>query len=242
MAVIPEERAAFRQCFRAGSKDEDRRSCETFCQTPISVIAKAFKCEPFQLRSAANMFPESWIESDFLNEFYVMDVVLNRALAPAATDNENKKGDNDMGKSLDFDYNIVRPVVLYRAEHLGPEKDYLYRAAILFLPQCRVFYCHREHCGRGVGVPGTLTADDMSWLRLQRKVTDCGRGVSYTFSSDSFVKRFLLRYRGIVHFILTDVPGVASSTRTAACLPGEFLLGEAPFPAEPSGVQGHSVP
>jgi len=207
MAVIPEERAAFRQRFRAGSKDEDGRCCETFCQTPISVIAKAFECEPFQLRSAADMFPESRIQSEFLNEFYIMDVVLNRAPAPAATDNENTKGDKDNGKSLDIDYDIVRPVVSYEAEDLGPEKDYLYRAAILFLPQCGAFYCHRERRGRDVGVPGTLTAHDMSWLRLQRKVTDRGRGVSYTFGSDSFVKRFFTEVTGHRAFDSDGRPG-----------------------------------
>jgi hypothetical protein len=126
IAVIPEERAALRQCFRAGSKDEDGRCCETFCQTPISVIAKAFECEPFQLRSAADMFPESQIKSEFLNEVCIMDVVLNRAPAPAATDNENTKGDMDIGKSLDIDCDIVRPVMSYKVEDLGPEKDYLY--------------------------------------------------------------------------------------------------------------------
>jgi hypothetical protein len=49
------------------------------CQTPISVIAKAFNSkEPLQLRLAANMFPESQIQSEFLNEFYILDVILNR--------------------------------------------------------------------------------------------------------------------------------------------------------------------
>jgi hypothetical protein len=78
IAVIPEERAAFRQSFWAGSKGENEACCETFCQTPISVIAKAFECEPFQLCLAANMLPKSRIESKFLNEFYIMDAVLNR--------------------------------------------------------------------------------------------------------------------------------------------------------------------
>jgi hypothetical protein len=75
-----------------------------------------------------------------------MDVVLNRAPALAATVDDNKKGDKDIGKSLDIDYDIVRPVVLYKAKDLGLEKDYLYRAVILLIPQCRVFYCQMELC------------------------------------------------------------------------------------------------
>ena len=75
MAVVPEERGAFGQRFRMASRDEDRKSCcEFLCRTPVSVVAKAFGCEPFRLRSAADMFPESGLQSEFLNEFYIMDV------------------------------------------------------------------------------------------------------------------------------------------------------------------------
>ena len=81
MAVISEERGAFRKRFRKASEDQDGRCCEFLCQTPITVIAKVFGCQPFQLRSAADMFPGSGAESAFLNEFYIMDVILNRALA-----------------------------------------------------------------------------------------------------------------------------------------------------------------
>ena len=57
MAIIPEERAAFRKRFREASNDVDAGGCKFFCHTPIPVIASAFGCEPFQLRSAAGMFP-----------------------------------------------------------------------------------------------------------------------------------------------------------------------------------------
>ena len=208
MAIIPEERAEFRNRFREASKDVDAGGCRFFCHTPIPVIASAFGCEPFQLRSAADMFPESRIESEFLNEFYIVDVILNRAPAPAATGGDNKMGrETDVSESLDVDYDVVRHVVCYMAEDLDPEKDYLYRAAILFLPQCVVFYCHRERCGRDVGVPGTLIAHDMSWLRLRRKVTNGGRYVSYTFGSDSFVKRFSAELTGHRAFHVDGRPG-----------------------------------
>ena len=83
MAVIPEERAAFRSRFRDAIKvNRDDENLGSLCRTPIGVIAKAFACEPFQLRSAACMFPGSRTKSDFLNEFYIMDVILNRSPLP----------------------------------------------------------------------------------------------------------------------------------------------------------------
>jgi hypothetical protein len=191
MAVVPEERGAFRQRFREASSDEDGRCCKFLRQTPIAVIAKAFGCEPFQLRSVADMFPGSRTESEFLNEFFILDVVLNRAPPPAVT-GDNKKGEKDYGKPAKIDYDEVRPVVCYEPEHLGLEIDYLYRAAILFLSQCGAFYCPRERRRGDVGVLGTLTAQDMSWLCLQRDVSSpqTNREVSYTFGEDSFIRRF----------------------------------------------------
>lgn len=137
------------------------------------------------------MFPKSQMESEFQNEFYILDVILNWAPLPAMT-GDNKKVGKDSGKSTKVDYDTVRPVKSYEPGHQGPkEMDYLYWAAILFLPQCGVFYCHRECCRWDVGVMGTLTAHDMSWLCLQREVsspqTNCE--VSYTFGQqDSFVR------------------------------------------------------
>lgn len=190
MAVIPEERRAFRRRFRRASKEERKNpvpnSCapgvSDLCTVPISWIAKAFECEPFQLRCAGDMFPESQTESEFLNEFYVMDVVLNRAPKAAAT-----------GVNEETDYDVVRPVMSYTPEDLDDDRDYFYRAAILFLPQCGKFYCHRERRKGDVGVPGTFVAHDMSWLRLQRKEKlRMEIDVSYSFGKDSFVKRFFV--------------------------------------------------
>jgi hypothetical protein len=72
------------------------------------------------------------------------------------------------------------------------EMDYLYRAAILFLPQCGAVYCHRERRKGDVGVLDTLTAHDMSWHRRQRDVSSpqTNGEVSYTFGEDSFIRRF----------------------------------------------------
>ena len=49
---------------------------------PSHVVSSAYGCEPFRLRLLADMFPESGMQSNFLNEFYVMDAILNRRVAP----------------------------------------------------------------------------------------------------------------------------------------------------------------
>jgi hypothetical protein len=248
MAVIPGERRAFRRRFRrAREKDVEgnnmeQKPCATgvsdMCAVPISWIAKAFKCKPFQLHCAGNMFPESQIESEFLNKFYVMDgVVLNRAPKAAATDSLKET----------TDYNVVRPVILYKEEDLGSEMDYFYRAAILFLPQCGKFYCHGEHCKKDVGVPGTFTAHDMSWLRLQRTVTRRADGqfdVSYAFGKNSFVRRFFFESQGGLCSAMRRVVqmGRAFSTRTTHLRLEDFHWEKAPIPAEPSYLQGNPVP
>ena len=198
MAVVPEERRAFRRRFRRASKEGEggettEPTSSNFCRIPIGWVAEAFQCEPFQLRCAGDMFPESRIESEFLNEFYVMDVILNRAPSPARM---GDLPDNDNGKRHDVDPDVVRPFRSYEPEDVLPGKDYCYRAAILFLPQCGKFYCHRERRRGDVGVPGTFVAHDMSWLRLQRTESHGGREVSYSFGADSFVKRFFWEFTG----------------------------------------------
>jgi hypothetical protein len=194
MAVVPEARSAFRQRFRTASGV----GCNEFlCQTPISVVAEAFGCKPFRLRSAADMFPESGLQSEFLNEFYVMDVVLNRAPSPAAVSNGcGKAGECGGVQSSDVNFDEVRHVLSRKPEDAGPAMDYFYRAAILFLPQCGVFYCHRDRHVGDAGVPGSLRAYDMSWLRLRREEGTSDDFPSYTFGSDSFVRRFYSESRG----------------------------------------------
>ncbi len=81
-----------------------------------------------------------------------------------------------------------------------PEDDDLrmeckYRAAILFLPQCAVYWHWDRHVGNA-GVPGTFRAHRMSWLRFRREVLEDGHWVSYTFGGNGFVRRFTMRSRG----------------------------------------------
>jgi hypothetical protein len=119
------------------------------------------------------MFRESGIQSEFMNEFYIMDVIINRAPSPAVTGNAKTEGKDDC-QSADVDFDVVPQTMLYSPDDNGPGKDYLYRgAAILFLSQCAVFYCHRERCSGDVGLPGRLIAHDASWLCLQKDEKTC---------------------------------------------------------------------
>ena len=82
MAVVSGERKMFRQRFQCASKEgEEGEKTEptssNLCHIPIGWVAKVIQCEPFQLRCAGNMFPKSWIKLEFLNEFCIMDVILN---------------------------------------------------------------------------------------------------------------------------------------------------------------------
>ncbi len=127
MAVVPEERHVFRQRFEGARNDENGACCNFLCQTPITVLSKAFECERLQLRSAADMFLESGLQSEFLNEFNVMDVILNRAPLPAAsTDVGGVAG----GGGVDCD--VVRHALLCDPDDDGPRMDYKYRVAILY--------------------------------------------------------------------------------------------------------------
>jgi hypothetical protein len=140
MAVVPEERCAFRQRFEGARKDDNGACCNFLCQTLICLLSMAFECEPLQLRSAADMFPESGLQSEFLNEFYVMDVILNRAPSPAASTGVGGVAGGGGGADCD----VVRHVLSCDPDDDDPRMDYKYRAAILFLPQCGVFDCHQD--------------------------------------------------------------------------------------------------
>ena len=93
-AVVPEERGEFERRFRevAPIKDEERPDVACIGRTPLNWISWAYQCEyPFQLQHVGEMFQESGTVSEFLDEFYPMDVILNRC--PYRDGDE--VGDND---------------------------------------------------------------------------------------------------------------------------------------------------
>ena len=60
---------------------------------------------------------------------------------------------------------------------------------MLYAHAMRVFYCSRDCHAGDAGLPGTLRAYDMSWLRLHRSES-ARYSPSYTFGDDGFVRRF----------------------------------------------------
>jgi hypothetical protein len=91
-AVIPKRRDDFVRRFEAAMEEGRKEDDIAICGMPIWWSTKEFRC-PAAIRQwqASDMFPNSGITSEFLNEFYIMDVVLNQALSlPAAVDKEKK--------------------------------------------------------------------------------------------------------------------------------------------------------
>ncbi len=87
MTVIQEERGSFRERFGLAARHDKRRNhrerFSRICNIPISWIARAYECDmPYRLWHAGDMLPVSGVESAFANKFYVMDVILNRAMSP----------------------------------------------------------------------------------------------------------------------------------------------------------------
>jgi hypothetical protein len=101
-------------------------------------------------------------------------------------------GDNDRAPPPSLEEgeeeDCVRLVRSNKPEDDADKKDYKFRAVVLFLPQCGVFYCARERREDCVGVPKSLVPLDMSWIRLEREEGP-GRSVSYTFGEGGYVKQ-----------------------------------------------------
>ena len=66
------------------------------------------------------MFPELGMQSNFLNEFYVMDVIVNRRSAPLTATSGG--------------CHTVCHAQSYIPDNGAPDGDYQFRAVILFLP------------------------------------------------------------------------------------------------------------
>ena len=110
---------------------------------------------PFKL---SDMFPGSGVESEFLNEFYVMDVILNRSLSPADKDNKGV-----------FNPDVVVLSRAYEPDDLDDANDYKYRTMAVFLSQCGIFYCARERRHEDVGLARTLIPLGVECKQLQQE-------------------------------------------------------------------------
>ena len=111
-AVIPSERAAFRDRFDREMGPDALKTAENHvCNTPLRWVREAFGMQedPQKLREMADMFPSHGSESEFLDEFYIMDVILNRRVLPSrrgkkAKSRTKRDGEDDCdGESSDSD-------------------------------------------------------------------------------------------------------------------------------------------
>jgi hypothetical protein len=136
---------------------------------------------------AADMFPFSRMESCFLSEIYIMDVILIRSpvmKTEASAVLPTKKAASSVVGG-EYDVLLVRS---YHEDDLDDKNDFKFRTMKLFLPQCGVFYCARERRKEDVGVAKTHVALDMSWLRLERSTDNNGK-VSYTVGKGGYPNR-----------------------------------------------------
>ena len=151
MAVPLEDRARFRERFRAFASRKETSPCplvgctEKVCNTSANWIGAAYGCEFItQLQCTADMFPFSGMESCFLGgEIYIMDVILNRSPFVKTEPRAElpTKGAPSSARGVEDDVLLVRSS--YQEDDLDDDNDFKFRTMIL-LPQCGVFYCARE--------------------------------------------------------------------------------------------------
>ena len=181
------DRFEFQRRFEKAKENLGKDDSARLCLTPISWIEKAlprnYSLE--RLHCLDDFFPRQEKRAN-LSEFIIMDVILNRRLLRASADVEGGGIIRDGGE---HDPDAVRYAPAYCDDDLLPDRDFLYRTLIAFLPGAGVLYCPREHRGAEVGVEGSLIPLDMSWLRLHENVT-AGQGRRYSFGEDSYVKCF----------------------------------------------------
>jgi hypothetical protein len=110
-AVIPLERAEFcarfeREMFHFGTDAVVREDTEPeICNTPVRWVREAFDMQedPLRLRYMEDMFPEHGTPSECLQEFYILIVILNRAVLPARC----KEGKADENQDDDDDEHVL---------------------------------------------------------------------------------------------------------------------------------------
>jgi hypothetical protein len=193
---------AFRKVALTGAIDGEVK----ICGTPLRWIAHALGssycdsgggdrcCVITQLQSLDDIFMKNGTTSNYLSEFILMDVILNRKVTPtaAATDTGNHTTVNaTTGRgtttAVAFDPDAVVMASAYGCEDLDDENDYKYRTLLAFLPGAGVFYCSREWRRKSEGIEGSEIALDMSWLRIRPiELTE----FRLQFGEDGYVKRF----------------------------------------------------
>ncbi|KAI2494824.1 hypothetical protein MHU86_19719 [Fragilaria crotonensis] len=149
MAVVPEARSAFRQRFRTASGV----GCNEFlCQTRSASLPKLSDVKAVPTAFGADMFPS-------LTPVGVPQRVLRDGRGPQPGSFAGR-GVKRLWKAGSAAVSSLLTSILMKFvtscpanQKMLPLPDYFYRAAILFLPQCGVFYCHRDRHIGDAGVP-----------------------------------------------------------------------------------------
>jgi hypothetical protein len=162
---------------------------DNVCGTPVSFFWVAMDSVGYRnsnfhcIDKLSDMFHESHVKQrpgESVWKVFFMDVVLHRAIIPAASESNDK--------------NDVRVMICFKQVDLDDSVDYKFCLLIAFVPNAGVFYCSSERRRADAGVEKTLFPMDMSWLCLHRsEEVGCGaeqpRVPVYTIGDGGYVKR-----------------------------------------------------
>ncbi len=124
--------------------------------------------------------PETWLH-DHLSEFFLLDVVLNRA--------RPLQGEG-VAHLVERDPDAVALASAYNDSDFEDRKDDKYCAVLAFLPGAGVFYCHRERRKPETGFENSFVPLDMSWLQLTWETSESATGRDrLLFGPGGYVKR-----------------------------------------------------
>ncbi len=168
-----EMEARFRDVKDAAKLD---RAEAKLCKTSLRWIEHALgaRYHVTQMDSLNDVFAGDSAEQTHLMEFFLFDVILNRAVKLADTD-----GVADPDK--------VVKALAYNDDDIDQRSDRKYRSAIAFLPRAGVFYCARERRKSNCEdtLRNSLVPLDISWLRITRADDNLLK-----FGEDGYVRYF----------------------------------------------------
>ena len=176
-------RKCVRRRFRAAMERPKKPDDQCIRGTPVRWIEDALRENCYrvtQLRSLDELYPRPGVH-DHLSEFFLLDVVLNRARPPQG---------EAVAHLAERDPDAVALASAYNDSDFEDRKDPEYCAVLAFLPGAGVFYCHRERRKAETGFENSFVQLDMSWLRLARETSESATGRDrLSFGPGGYVKR-----------------------------------------------------
>ena len=113
-----------------------------------------------------------------VGDFYLMDVILNREHVCSNMEAPPCNPDD-----------VVVASAKLEVANLGPDRDFMYRSVVAYLPGAGVFYRVRERPPATVGLKNTPIYHDVSWFQITEDVT-FPPGRRFSFGDNSFVRQF----------------------------------------------------